>query len=57
MSVLSTIVIGWLVLNGVVVAALLARRSRPELRERLFRWVIRGETKQRSRTSHRPSRA
>jgi len=61
MSVLSIIVICWLALNGVVVAALLARRSRPELRERLFKWVIRGETKRRrSRTSHGqslPSRA
>ena len=60
MSVLSTILIGWLALNGVVVAALLARRSRPQLRERLFKWVIRGKTKRRSHGSHghsRPSRA
>jgi len=60
MSVLSTILIGWLTLNVVVVAALLTRRARPQLRERLFRWVIRGETKRRPHGSHghsRPSRA
>ena len=43
MSVLSTGAICWIVLNGAVAAALLARRSRPELRERLFKWVIRGQ--------------
>jgi hypothetical protein len=59
MSVLSITVTSWIALNGAVAAALLARRSRPELRERLFRWVIHGETKRRSRASHahsRPSR-
>jgi hypothetical protein len=59
MTVLSITVTSWIALNGAVAAALLARRSRPELRERLFRWVIHGETKRRSRASHahsRPSR-
>jgi hypothetical protein len=49
MSVLSTTVICWIGLNGAVAAALLVRRSRPALRERLFRWVIRSEAKQRCR--------
>lgn len=44
MLVLRTAVICWIGLNGAVAAALLVRRSRPELRERLFRWVMRGET-------------
>jgi hypothetical protein len=40
MSVLSTVLIGWLVLNGAVFAALLIRRPRPELRSRLFLWDL-----------------
>jgi hypothetical protein len=59
MSVLSITVTSWIALNGAVVAALLVRRSRPELRERLLQWVIHGRTKRPSRPSHahsRPSR-
>jgi hypothetical protein len=33
-------VVGWIALNAVVVTAVLTRRSRPHLRQRLFRWVI-----------------
>lgn len=59
MSVLSITVTSWIAFNGAVVAMLLARRSRPELRERLFKWVIHGSAKRQSRPSHvrsRPSR-
>jgi hypothetical protein len=60
MSVLSTTVVGWIAFNAAVAAALLTRRSRPKLRERLFRWVIRGEPRWRQPGSHghsRPSQA
>ena len=40
MSALSIIVGGWLGFNIAVFAALMLRRSRPEVRERLFRWAI-----------------
>jgi len=40
MSALSIIVGGWLLLNAVVFAALMLRRDRPALRDRLFRWVV-----------------
>jgi len=40
MSALHIIVAGWLVLNAVVVVALMSRRGRPALRDRLFRWVV-----------------
>ena len=40
MSALSIIVGGWLLLNAVVFAALMLRRDRPVLRDRLFRWVV-----------------
>jgi hypothetical protein len=52
MSVLSTAVICWIGLNAALAAALLVRRSRPALQERLFRWVMQGETKRRSGPSH-----
>jgi hypothetical protein len=43
MSVLTTIGICWLGLNGAVFAALATRKSRPRLRARLFNWVIRND--------------
>jgi hypothetical protein len=43
MSVLGTIGICWLGLNGAVFAALATRKSQPGLRARLFHWVIRNE--------------
>ncbi|CCE00264.1 conserved hypothetical protein [Bradyrhizobium sp. STM 3809] len=30
----------WMILNGLVVVALMSRRSRPEVRKTLFHWVI-----------------
>ena len=42
MSALSIIVGGWLLLNAVVFAALMLRRDRPALRNRLFLWVVDG---------------
>jgi hypothetical protein len=50
MSVLGTIGICWLGLNGAVFAALASRKSRPGLRARLFNWVIRNERASFSRT-------
>jgi hypothetical protein len=49
MSVLGTIVIGWLALNVALFTGLLLRRPRPELRHKLFRWVVGG------RPRHEPS--
>jgi hypothetical protein len=49
MSALGWAIGGWLLLNSAIVIALLNRRSRPALRERLFRWVI-GERRLRSPT-------
>jgi hypothetical protein len=43
MSVLGTLGICWLGLNGAVFAALATRKSRRGLRARLFNWVIRNE--------------
>jgi hypothetical protein len=40
MTGLSICVGGWLVLNAVVFAALMLRRNRPALKDRLFRWVV-----------------
>jgi hypothetical protein len=40
MSALSIIVGWWLLLNAVVFAALMLRRDRPVLRDRLFRWMV-----------------
>jgi hypothetical protein len=34
---------GWVVLNAALFAALALRRDRPDVRERLFRWVLKGE--------------
>jgi hypothetical protein len=53
MSVLGTIGICWLGLNGLVFAALLTRKSRPRLRARLFNWVMRNEP---ARRRHPPAR-
>jgi hypothetical protein len=50
MSVLGTIGICWLGLNGAVFAALATRKSRPRLRARLFNWVVRNERASFSRT-------
>ena len=40
MSALGLAIGGWLFLNLVIVVALLKRRSRPSVREKLFWWVI-----------------
>jgi hypothetical protein len=50
MSVLSAVLTGWLVFNGAVFAALLSRRPRPELRTRLFLWVLRSDHASRARS-------
>ena len=42
MTGLSICVGGWLVLNAVIFAALMLRRGRPVLRDRLFRWAVDG---------------
>jgi len=39
---LSICVGGWLVLNAIIFAALMLRRGRPVLRDRLFRWAVDG---------------
>jgi hypothetical protein len=54
MSVLGTIGICWLGLNGAVFAALATRKARPRLRARLFNWVMRTEFQKRrhSRDQH-----
>jgi hypothetical protein len=43
LSAVSIALGGWVVLNGVLFAALMLRRDRPDVRERLFRWVLKGE--------------
>jgi hypothetical protein len=56
MSVLSAIVVVWLALNAAVFTALMLRRSRAKLRDRLFRWVIGGgPRRERSRRAFRRS--
>ena len=35
-----SIIVGWLLVNAVVFAALMLRRDQPALRDRLFRWVV-----------------
>jgi hypothetical protein len=50
MSALMIVLGGWMVLNGALFAALMLRRDRPEARERLFRWVVKG-----ARRSRRPA--
>ena len=47
MSVLSTIGICWLGVNGALFAVLATRKARPALRDRLFNWVIQGRAKER----------
>ena len=49
MSVLSTVLTGWLVLNGAILGALLFKRPWPELRSRLFLWVLRSDHAHRAR--------
>jgi hypothetical protein len=56
MSVLSTVLTGWLILNGAVFAAILFRRPRPELRSRLFLWVLRSDHPHRARSLVHPLR-
>jgi hypothetical protein len=43
MSVLGTIGICWLGLNGALLVVLATSKSRPRLRARLFNWVLRNE--------------
>ena len=57
MSVLSTIGIIWLGVNGAVFAALATRAPRPRLRARLFNWIIRTESQKRRRSREQPSHA
>jgi hypothetical protein len=40
MSAICIALLGWVILNGALLAALMLRRDRPEARERLLRWVI-----------------
>ena len=47
MSGLSIIVGGWLLLNAVVFAALMLRQDRSVLRDRLFRWAVGDEVRDR----------
>jgi hypothetical protein len=56
MSVLSTVMTGWLVINGVVFAELLSKRPRPELRSRLFLWILRSDHEHRGRFFVQPLR-
>jgi hypothetical protein len=56
MSVLTTVVTGWLVLNGSVLGALVFKRPRPELRSRLFLWVLRSDQAHRARSLVHPLR-
>ena len=39
-SALTVIIGSWLALNLALATALMLRRSRPKMRERLFRWVV-----------------
>jgi hypothetical protein len=50
MSVLSIVITCWLVLNAAVFAALLLRRPRPQLRSKLFRWILQSEHRRRTRS-------
>jgi len=54
MSVLSTIGICWLGINGALFAVLATRKPQPAYRARLFRWVIQSRARKhdRPRTSH-----
>jgi hypothetical protein len=53
MSVLSSVAIGWVTLNAALFTALMLRRPRPELRERLFKWAIQGASKPRGKSGRR----
>jgi hypothetical protein len=57
MSVLSTIGIIWLGVNGAVFVALATRTPRPRLRARLFKWIIRTESQKRRRSREQLSHA
>jgi hypothetical protein len=57
MSVLGAIGIFWLGLNGAVFAALTTRAPRPHLRARLFRWVIRNQSRKPRHPDERHSHA
>ena len=52
MSVLGIVITCWLVLNAAVFVTLLLRRPRPQLRSKLFRWILQNE--QRRRICSRP---
>jgi hypothetical protein len=54
MSILSAVLTGWLVFNGVVFAALLSRRPRPKLRSRLFLGILRSDHAFRARSFVHP---
>jgi hypothetical protein len=54
MSVLSTALISFFVLNGAIAAALVTRRPRSELQFRLLRWVLQSEHKRRTRSHVHP---
>jgi hypothetical protein len=45
--------IGWVTLNAAIFTALLCRRSRPQMRERLFKWTIQGASKPRGKSGPR----
>jgi hypothetical protein len=53
MSVLGSMAIGWVTLNAAIFTALLCRRSRPQMRERLFKWTIQGASKPRGKSGPR----
>ncbi len=55
MSVLGIVAIGWVALNAAIFTALLLRRPRPELRERLFKWTVLGAAKEAKEKSDRRS--
>jgi hypothetical protein len=58
MSFLSIVAIGWVTLNASIFTALLLRRPRPELRQRLLKWAVQGaarpprKSRRRSQHSH-----
>lgn len=56
MSVLSIAVGSWIGFNGAVFAGLMLRRDRPEVRERLFRWVVKGARRRPTRSAGRLTR-
>jgi hypothetical protein len=58
MSLLGIAAVSWVALNAAIFTALLLRRPRPKLRERLFKWAIQGaarpteKSRRRSQHSH-----